>query len=389
MKPVLDGITLIDLSTGIAGPYAAMLMADMGAECIKIEPREGDPARDLPGFLVWNRGKRGVALNLETEEGQEIVYQLVKKADVITESFNPQQAKLLGLGYESLSRLNPRLIYCAVPPFGESGPLSEKPGNEGVVSAFAGMMGGLLRPPRFVTIPFASYGAAFLAAYGTAAALYVRETSGTGQKVEVSLLAGAMAMQSSGLILTPTKAPVASKRKKRPGWPPPTYHLYECQDQGWFMLAVGNTNFWKKLCVALDRADLMTDPRFEGAPWSIVEDEHRLALTNIFADIFRQKPRAYWLDLFTVADIPCGPLNRREEFMEDPQVLHNEMIVTVDDPQVGETRQMGMPITLTENPTAIRRPAPQLGEHTDTVLRELGYSEERIANLKDRGIILD
>jgi len=388
MKPVLDGIALLDLSTGIAGPYAAMLMVDMGAECIKIEPREGDSARGLPGFLVWNRGKRSVALNPETDEGQEIIYQLIKKADVVIESFSPRQAKHLGLDYESLSHLNPRLIYCAVTLFGESGPLSEKPGNEGVVSALAGMMAGqgeLDKPPVFVTLPFASYGAAFLTAYGTAAALYVREASGTGQKVEVSLLAGALAMQSSGFISAGTITPIASKRNTQQG-AIPAYHLYECQDE-WFMLACGNATFWNKFCIALDRVDLMADPRFEGAPWSIVEEEHRNALTDILADIFRQKPRPYWLDLLAAADVPCAPVSRREEFMEDPQVLHNQMIVTVDDPQFGRTRQMGIPITLVENPTAIKRPASRLGEHTDTVLRELGYSEERIAKLKDRDII--
>ena len=203
MKPALEGLVLIDLSAGIAGPYAAMLLSDMGAECLKIEPREGDPARGLPGFLVWNRGKRSLTLSLETAEGREILYRLVERADVVIESFSPQQAKLLSLDYETLSRLNPQLIYCAMPLFGERGPLSEQPGNEGVVSALAGIMadqGGLSQPPVFVTLPLASYGAAFLTAYGAAAALYVRETSGVGQKVEVSLLSGALAMQASAFV---------------------------------------------------------------------------------------------------------------------------------------------------------------------------------------------
>ena len=140
VKPALDGIVLIDLSTGIAGSYAAMLMADMGAECVKIEPRDGDPTRGLPGFLVWNRGKRSVALNLEATEGREVLHHLVKKADVVTESFSPRQAKHLGLDYESLSRLNPQLIYCAMPGYGQSGPYVEKPAFDPLLQARSGAM---------------------------------------------------------------------------------------------------------------------------------------------------------------------------------------------------------------------------------------------------------
>jgi len=388
MKPALDGLLLIDLSTGIAGPYAAMLLADMGAECVKIEPGEGDPARGLPGFLVWNRGKRGLTLNLETAESREVLHRLVEKADVVIESFSPQQAKLLGVDYESLSSLNPRLIYCAMPLFGEGGPLSEKPGNEGVVSALAGIMadqGGLGQPPVFVTLPLASYGTAFLAAYGVAAALYVREVSGTGQKVEVSLLAGALAMQAGAFVSAEALIPIASNQSIQQGMFP-AYRLYPCQDE-WLFLACGNPTFWNKLCIALGREDLVADSRFAGAPWAIVEEEHRDALTTILGDTLRQKPRAYWLKLFEAADVPCAPVSRREEFMEDPQVQHNQMIVEIEDPQVGKTKQMGIPVTLVDNPGQIKGPAPWLGEHTNAVLRELGYGDERIGQLRDKGII--
>jgi len=384
----LDGLILIDLSTGIAGPYAAMLLSDMGAECIKIEPGEGDSARSLPGFLVWNRGKRDVTLNLEAGEGREILYKLVEKADIVIESFSPGQAKFLGVDYESLSRLNPQLIYCAMPLFGEKGNLSEKPGNEGVVSALAGIMadqGGLGQPPVFVTLPLASYGAAFLTAYGAAAALYVREISGIGQKVEVSLLSAALAMQSGAFISAEAIVPIASNRNTQQG-AMPTYRLYECQDE-WIFLGCGNPTFWNKLCIALGREELVADPRFEGAPWGLVEEEHRDALTAILGDILREKPRDYWLGLFEEADVPCAPVSRREEFMEDPQVQHNQMIVTIEDPQVGEIRQMGIPITMVESPGRVKGPAPLLGEHTDTVLQELGYSNERIGRLRDKGVI--
>ena len=388
MKPVLDEVVIVDLSTGIAGPYAAMLMTDQGADCIKIEPREGDPSRGLPGFALWNRGKKGITVNMETDEGRKIVYRLTEKADVVIESFSPGQATRLGLEYEFLSRLNPRLIYCAIPLFGENGPLSEKPGNEGVVAAFSGLLagqGGLGCQPIFVTLPLASYGAALLTAYGAAAALYVREASGRGQKVEVSLLSGALAMQSSRFLLSEQIVPIVSARNTQQG-DRPVYRLYQCHDE-WIFLACGNQTFWNKLCIALDKADLLADPRFDNAPWGIVEEENRDALSAIVGGILQQKPRSYWLELFDSADVPCAPVSRREEFMEDPQVLHNQMIVEMEDPQLGKMKQMGIPVTLTENPGRIKGPAPQLGEHNHTVLEQLGYSDERISQLVDKSII--
>jgi len=388
MEPVLEGLVLVDLSTGIAGPYAAMLLTDMGTECIKVESREGDQKRNLPGSLVWNRGKRSLALNLEAEETREILYRLVEKADVVIQSFSPQHAKFLRFDYELLSRLNSRLIYCVVSLFGESGPLSEKPGNDGVASALAGIMagqGGLGQPPVFVTLPLASYGAAFLAAYGITAALYVREKSGKGQKVEVSLLSGALAMQSGLFVSAETIIPMVNSRSIQQGYIP-AYRLYECQDE-WIFLACGNQTFWNKLCIVLGREDLAADPRFENSPWGIVEEEHRYALTSILADILRQKPRDYWLKLFETADIPCAPVSRREEFMEDPQVRHNQMIVEIDDPRAGKTRQMGIPVTLVDNPGQIKGSAPRLGEHSQDVLRELGYSDKKISQFSENGII--
>lgn len=388
MKPVLDGLSLVDLSTGIAGPYAAMLLAEMGMDCVKVEPREGDAARDLPGFAVWNRSKRGVALDVGKPEGVEVVRRLVAEADVLIESFSPGQARQLGLDYDSLCRLNERLIYCAIPLFGEKGPLAEKPADEWVVSAYAGIMagqGGLGQPPVYVTLPLASYGAAQLTAYSAAAALYVREIEGVGQKVEVSLLAGAIAQETAGFLRSETIQPIALSRSMQQGGAA-VYRLYECRDD-WIMLACGNQNFWNKLCIVLDRVDLVADPRFENAPWGIASVEDTLALTDIMAETFKEKPRAYWVKLLGDADVPCAPVNRREEFMEDAQVLHNGMMVDIQDPKFGRTRQMGIPITLTENPTAIKGPAPVLGEHNREVLGGLGYSDEGIAGLATKGII--
>ena len=388
MKPVLDGLSLVDISTGIAGAYAAMLLAEMGMDCIKVEPQGGDPAREIPGFAVWNRSKRGISLDINTVDGRGILNRLIEKADVLIESYSPAQAQQLKLDYDSIYHLNERIIYCAISPFGEKGPLAEKPADEGVVAAYAGIMagqGGIGQPPVYVTLPLSSYGAAMQTAYGAAAALYVRETSGIGQKVEVSLLAGAIGQQTASFLRSEIIQPIAMTRSMQQGGAA-VYRLYECQDK-WFMLACGNQNFWNKLCIAIDRVDLIADPRYENAPWGIADMEDQLALTDIMAETFKQKPRAYWLNLLADADVPCAPVNRREEFMEDPQLLHNNMMVDIDDPQYGMTRQMGIPITLTENPATIKGPAPTLGEHNHEILTGLGYSEKAIEDFAGRKII--
>jgi formyl-CoA transferase/CoA:oxalate CoA-transferase len=389
MAAVLEGLRLVDLSTGIGGPYAAMLLAEMGMDCVKVETREGDEARGMPGFSVWNRSKRGVTVDLGSERGREVVRGLVSRADVLIESFSPAQGARLGLDYDSARALKPDLVYCAVPLWGANGPLAEKPGDEWVVSAFAGIMagqGGLGQPPVYVTLPLSSYGAAFLTAYGAAAALYVRETTGRGQKVEVSLLGGALGMQTAAFLASETIAPIALTRSMQQGGGP-VYRLYECQDNAWMMLACGNVNFWNKLCIALDRLDLVADPRFENAPWSIADVDHILALTDIMSEIFGSQPRAHWLALLSEADVPCAPVNRREEFMEDAQVLHNRMIVDVNDAALGPTRQMGIPLDFPEHPGVIHGPAPALGEHNSEVLGELGYSDNEIRRLADAGVI--
>lgn len=387
MSSVLDGLLIIDLSTGIAGPYAAMLLAEMGADCIKVEPKNGDGARGLPGFTVWNRSKRGITADPETQGGREVIGRLVERADIVVESYSPGRARQLRLDYETLTQTNPGLVYCAIPPFGEKGPLAEKPADEYVVAAFAGIMAGqgsLGWPPVYVTLPLASYGAAFMSAYGVAAALYVRETSGAGQKVEASLLAGSLGMESASFIRSEIVQPFTIGQPIQQGGMP-AYRLYQCQDD-WLMLACGNVNFWNKLCIALDRLDLAADPRYENAPWSIAPED-MLPLVETLAETFRQHTRAHWLKLLFDADVPCAAVNRREEFMENAQVQHNRMVIDIDDPALGATRQMGIAMTLTDNPGAIKGPAPRPGEHTSQILGELGYSEDAVRRLGNEGAV--
>lgn len=387
MTSALEGVTILDLSRDVAGAYAAMLMAEQGADCIKL-PMAGEASRYPAGFTLFDRSKRAMTLNLEMVGAREILHHLVKKADIIIKDYSPAQARRLHLTYATLAKINPRIIDCSVTPFGEKGPLKDKPANEGVAAAFSGTMGGqggLRYPPIFVFIPFGSYAAGILTAYGASLALLVREATGKGQKVDTSLLAGSLAMEAGAFISASSITPVVARRSIQQGVLP-AYKLYQCQDD-WIMVACGNPTFWNKLCMALERIDLLADPRFEGMPWALKSLESRDILVDILTDTFRAKPRAHWLSLLSANDVPCAPVITRAEFMDDPQVQRNEMVVEIEDSYFGKMRQMGIPLTLTDYPGKIKSRAPKPGEHTRAILKELGYQARQMADFKKRGII--
>lgn len=374
----LDGIRVVELAQGIAGPYAGMLLSDQGAEVIKVEPPGGDRARGTPGFHLWNRGKKSVVLDLGDAADQRRARSLAAAADVVIADFPPGQGRTLGLDYDSLASGNSGLIYCYMPPYGERGPHAYRPAEDALVAATAGVTGGQASAsgrPVYVTLPVASYGAALLAASGVTAALYVRQRCGLGQQVTVSWLAGALAMQTGSIVVTEESQGRLTTLPRSPQGAVPVYCLYEAQD-GWLFLACGNNTFFHKLCIALERPDLAADPRFENAPWGVTNLEDREALRAILAPIFREKPRDYWLKLLAEADVPSAPVMTRAEFMDDPQVRHSGMRVEVDDPLLGRTVQMGIPLTLTATPGRIQGPAPLLGQHTRQVLEGLGAKGE-------------
>jgi crotonobetainyl-CoA:carnitine CoA-transferase CaiB-like acyl-CoA transferase len=299
------------------------------------------------------------------------------------------RARQLGLDYASLSKVHSRLVFCGITPFGENGPLSLKPADDNVVAAFSGTIaaqGGLGQPPVFVFIPLASYATAMLTAYGASLALFVREATGKGQQVHASLLGGTLAMDSGAFLSSPKIVAVPLTRGVQQG-AAPAYRLYECADGEWIMIACGNTTFWNKLCLALDRTELLSDARFQGMPWGLLDIDSRLALTEILGGILQQHSRVYWLELLSANDVPCSPVITRQEFMDDPQVKHNGMMVTVRDPYYGDMRQPGIPITLTGNPSAIKCPAPVKGQHTGVILAGFGYSPAQVRELDRKGAI--
>jgi crotonobetainyl-CoA:carnitine CoA-transferase CaiB-like acyl-CoA transferase len=381
MAGALDGIRIIDLTQGIAGPYTGMLLAEQGAQVVKVEPPQGDAARGTPGFHVWNRSKQSVAADAATAEGLALIRRLVAGADVVLTDFQPGSEDEARLGYDSLADNNPGLIGCHLPAFGTTGPHATRFADDTLVAALSGLLGSQWSHRAggvYLVIPIASYGAAFVASGSIAAALFERERSSLGQRLEVSWLAGAFAMNTGTILYHPDILRLFSGQLDPLG-PIPVYRLFQAQDD-WLFVACGNPTFWNKFCLALDQTGWLSDPRYERAPWGIAAED-RQELADRISAIMRTRPRAEWLDILRTNDVPCAPVTSRQEFMEFSQVLHNRLRVEVDDPQLGHTVQMGVPVQLSRTPGAIQGPAPLLGQHTEAVKQN---AERRTINEERR-----
>lgn len=377
--PPLDGVRVVDLTSYIAGSYAAMMLADLGADVVKVESLEGDSFRELPGFFGWNRGKRSIAVNLKTPGGREIVERLARAADVMMENMRPGVADRLGVGYDALRAINPRLVYSSVTAFGSTGPYTQRPGFDPLLQAMSGLMilQGAAGPPQYIRVALVDYYTAALAAQSILAALYVRDRTQRGQRVQTSLLQAVLALQSGTAVEYDGKPVVARDN--------PTYRLYQAGDGEWLFLACGNQSFWVKLCAATGLDELAHDPRF--ASW-VLRLDNANALLPILEARFKSRPRAAWLETLAAHDIPAAPVQPLAEFMNrDPGVRHLDMVHDYEHPKVGRLRVMGQPLLFSETPTRDPGRPPLLGEHTDAVLAELGYEAAAIAALRAAGTI--
>ena len=374
----LEGIRVVDLTSYIAGSYGAMMLADLGASVVKVEALEGDSFRELPGFFGWNRGKRSIALNLKTQEGREIVERLACDGDVLMENWRPGVADRLGVGHERLCALNPRLIYCSVTAFGSTGPYVDRPGFDPLLQALGGLMTlqGFGGPPQYLRTAPTDYYTAALAAQAVLAALFVRERTGRGQRIETSLLRGVLALQAGIALDYPSKPTLIRDN--------PTYRLYKGSDGQWFFVACGNQSFWVKLCKALAMEEFADDPRF--GSW-LLRLQNNQDLLPIIEKRFGEKTRAEWLEILATHDIPAAPVKTVLEFMDDPAVKHHDMVHEYDHPEVGRLRVMGQPLAFTGTPTRDPGPPPTLGQHTDQVLREAGYDDAAVAELRAKRIV--
>ena len=378
LPPPLDGVRVVDLTSYIAGSYSAMMLADLGASVVKVESLEGDSFRELPGFFGWNRGKRSIALNLKTPEGRQIVEGLAREGDVLMENWRPGVADRLGVGHAHLLALNPKLIYCSVTAFGSTGPYVDRPGFDPLLQAMGGLMTlqGFGGPPQYLRTAPTDYYTAAIAAQAVLAALFVRQRTGRGQRIETSLLRGVLALQSGIAIDYPGKPTLLREN--------PTYRLYQGSDGQWFFVACGNQSFWAKLCTALDMRDFAHDPRF--ASW-LLRIQNSEALLPIIEKRFGEKPRAEWLEILAAHDIPSAPVKTIQEFMNDPGVRHQDMVHEYDHPDVGRLRVMGQPLAFAATPTRDPGPPPTLGQHTDQVLGELGYDAAAVNDLRARKVV--
>lgn len=391
MKQALEGICIVDLSRLLPGPYCSMLLADLGAEVIKVEdPHLGDPTRWTPPqahdtgivFLNLNRNKRSLTLNLKDPRGVAIFHRLAERADVILETFRPGVMDRLGIGYKAIAAINPQIIYCSLTGYGQSGPYRDRSGHDLNYISLAGILGLTTDQEGRPTIPgtqIADLAGAMAATIAILAALLARQRLGHGQYIDVamtdvavSLLTVAAASAFAGHPL-----PVGGRFELNGRFP--FFNIYETSDGGFVSLGALEPKFWQEFCRAVGRADWL-DKQF-------VSDQEREQLFAELRQLFRSKSRREWEEIFTDADACCEPVLSLDEAFSHPQVQHRQMIVDVPEPERGTVRHLASPLKLSETPPSIRTPAPQLGQHTVTILHELGYTEAECQELKQAGVI--
>lgn len=391
----LGNIVVLDLTRALAGPYCTMTLADLGAEVIKVEiPGRGDDSRqwgppfatgESAYYLCANRGKKSLTLNLKTEQGREIVRQLAERADVLVENFNTGTMDGWGLGYEALRTLNPRLIYCAITGYGQTGPYRHRPGYDFIIQAQGGIMsitGPEEGPPMKVGVSIVDVTAGMNASMAILAALYERETSGEGQYIDIALLD----TQVAWLANVGSNYLVSGRQPARLGNGHPNivpYGPFPTQD-GWIAIAAANDRQWQELCTLAGWGDLVADPRYATNPLRV---ENRRTLIPTLEERFRQRTSAEWEQSLLQVSVPCSPINALDQVFADPQVLARDMLVELPHPTAGNVRLVGSPLKLSRTPVCLEQPPPLLGQHTAEVLVELGYSQEEIDRLRDQGSV--
>jgi len=391
----LEGVVVLDATQVMAGPFCTLLLADMGADVIKVEKLQGgDDSRSFgppfiagesAAFLAINRNKRSVTLNLKSEEGRDVFRRLAGRSEILVENFRPGTMEGLGLHYEAIHRINPTIIYCSISGFGQTGPYRTLGGFDLVTQGMSGLIsvtghpGG---PPTKVGVPISDLNAGMYAVYGILSAYVHRLKTGEGQYVDTSLLEGAVAYTfwESSIYFATGEIPPPMGSAHRLNAP---YQVFDTQD-GALSVGAANQSTWERLCKVLERQDLAQDPRFLTNADRI---RHCRQLAATLQPVFRQRTTAAWLALLNEAGVPAGPIYNMAQVYEDPHVRAREMLVELDHPLAGTIKNIGIPVKLSRTPGRIRRPAPLLGQHTEEVLSWLGLDQAQIGKLRAAGAI--
>jgi len=391
---MLEGIKVLDLSRALAGPYCTMLLGDMGADVIKIErPGKGDDSRawgppfiegESAYFLSINRNKKSITLNLKSEKGKEILFKLIKISDVLIETNRPGVMEKLGLSFEEVKKVNPKIVYCSISGFGQTGPYKLRPGFDQVIQGMGGLMsitGEENRPPIKVGVAITDVGAGMYAAIGILAALLRRDKTGKGEYIDVSMLDGTISWLTyqSGRYFASGEVP----KPMGSGHPLIVpYQAFKTKDI-YINIAVGNDSLWRKFCetIGLNIAD---DPKFSTNAKRV---ENKEELIKILNEILSKKTGKEWLEILNKAGIPCGPIYKLNDIFSDPHVLSRGMVSEIEHPKAGKIKLTGVPIKFKNSPGKIRLHPPLLGENNFEILEEIGYKKEEIEKFREEGVI--
>ncbi len=402
MQP-LEGMRVLDLTRAMAGPFCTMMLGDLGADVVKVErPGRGDESRGwgppfvgkpygpYPGesayFISANRNKRSITLNLKKPEGQDIVRRLAAQSDALVENFRTGVLDRLGLGYEQLRRVNPRLVYCSISGYGSTGPYAAHPGYDFIIQAeggFMGITGPEEGPPSRSGVPIIDITAGMFSATAILAAFRARDATGEGQHIDLSLLETQVALLTN----VASNTLVGGMEHRRLGNAHPNiapYEAFPARDR-WFALAAGNERQWAILCQVLGRPDLKEDPRFADNNARVA---NRPALREVLDEEFRVRDASDWLAELRQAGLPCGPINTIPEVFDHPQAEARSLTLEVDHPTAGLVQFPGFPYKFSSTPAQVRLPPPLLGQHTEEVLGNvLGFSTSEVARLREEEIV--
>ena len=394
MASPLEGLVILDMTRFLSGPFCTMLLGDMGAEVIKIEPPEiGDDTRAWAPFiggqgsyyLSTNRNKKSLCVDTRKEEGNQLLRRMVGKADVFVENFKPGLMDRLGLDFKSLITINPRLVYCSISGFGQTGPYRDRPGYDQILQGMSGLMsitGTEESGPVRVGLAIGDILTALFATYGVLSALYARERTGKGQWVTTSILeatVGILTMQAGKYFAT--GQPPGPAGNHHPVISP--YGVYRTKDKP-MNIAVGTETMWKNFCRVIGRPELEMDERFQKNNDRV---KNRPALNPLIEIALARKTQNEWVDTLNEAGIPCGPIYTIDQVFKDPQVLHQKMFLEVEHPKAGKIPMTGLPVQLSESQPQVILPPPLLGEHTEEVLQKFGFSREEVRHLFAKKIV--